>query len=143
MYIFRGNIQTLKELVGLTGIAGEWHELGGGYQYTTTEKVSLNFWPGSKKMYFQHGKKNEQDKIKFENLLLKEIEKRHNAGSGNALADIAAGTSEGNDISLPDIINKIEETDNQITELEAKITSLKAEKAKLQKYLKDRGLECH
>lgn len=53
---FNGSFQDLQDKVLLTGVAGEWKDLGNQKQYKTVNGAVLNWWQSNKTIQFQGNK---------------------------------------------------------------------------------------
>jgi hypothetical protein len=60
---FLGDLKTLKRIVALTGIAGQWKQIESHYQYQVYTGAVLNWWPSTGTITFQ-GRERAADDLK-------------------------------------------------------------------------------
>lgn len=72
---FQGTYEALQEIVLVTGIFGDWRDLGHQRQFRTENGAVLNWWPATGTLTFQ-GRYPEWDELKERVVAQIEFERR-------------------------------------------------------------------
>jgi hypothetical protein len=83
--ITTNNLSAVHDLVALTGIDGEWTEMGNHCQFRAVSGALLNYWKSTGTVNFQGPSRAAEE---FKSMFLKH---RHAAAGGQPVADLRDG----------------------------------------------------